>query len=238
MLSALLNIFNNKKKVDVPEISIETSSSEPVIQTAEDIQELAGIDFPEYLLEDPRIAGWSSSIEQRMLFEKLLTYYRSHQRILDVGCSRGDLYGYLQEKQWPADKTDYQGIDIDQNKISIGNVKFPEANLLCKDILEMQGSFSWVIASGLFNSSDYYSNDVDASIAYQKLIVQKMYDLSQKGIAFNLLTELPESLTGEERDRFIVHSPGDWLEYLINSYNYVICSADYLRGDVTFFIFK
>ena len=45
-------------------------------------------------------------------------------------------------------------------------------------------------------------------------------------------------LADEDLKALIVHDPGIWLNYLVEKYNKVITRADYLTGDITFYILK
>ena len=49
----------------------------------------------DYLLNASEIVGWSSTQEQELLFSALLLFYSPEMSILDAGCGRADLYGYL-----------------------------------------------------------------------------------------------------------------------------------------------
>ena len=67
----------------------DTPVSEAAPEFVEDVD-------PEYLFNDPRVVGWLSVEEQEALFSGLLLFYNpSKHTILDVGCGRADLYGYI-----------------------------------------------------------------------------------------------------------------------------------------------
>jgi hypothetical protein len=73
---------------------------------------------------------------------------------------------------------------------------------------------------------------------YACTVVDKMMQLAQKGVAFNILTNLPDDLDDETKNIFYVHDSSKWLDYLIRTYTRVALRADYMLGDCTFYIFK
>lgn len=231
------NIFGSKQ----PE-TVETSEEviEPVVSddlqmepegTVEDTTEVTDVS---YLLTAPEIVGWLSTEEQELLFSALLLFYSPNQSILDVGCGRADLFGYL-NRLFSGNMIQYKGIDINPNLINLAKDKFPEVSVENLDILntDMGADSDWVVGSGLFNLNDHPD-----MIEYAKQVIDKMYDKAKAGVSFNLLTGFPPDMSQEDMDQLIVHRPSMWLDYLIEKYSKVICRADYMSGDVTFFIFK
>ena len=187
-----------------------------------------------YLFTAPEIVGWLSTGEQELLFSALLLFYSPNQSILDVGCGRADLSGYL-NRVFSGNAIQYKGIDLNPNLINLAKEKFPEVAVENLDILntDMGAEYDWVVGSGLFNLNDHPD-----MIEYAKQVIDKMYDKAKTGVAFNLLTGFPPDMSEEDINQLIQHSPSFWLEYLLEKYSKVICRADYMSGDVTFFIFK
>jgi len=67
---------------------------------------------PDYMLHSPQVVGYNTTAEQHFLFQNLIigldpTVYS----ILDIGCGRGDLYGFLKEL-WPDHIFAYTGLDM------------------------------------------------------------------------------------------------------------------------------
>jgi SAM-dependent methyltransferase len=231
------NIFGSKQ----PE-TVETSEEviEPVVSddlqiepegAIEDTTEVTDVS---YLLTAPEIVGWLSTEEQELLFSALLLFYSPNQSILDVGCGRADLFGYL-NRLFSGNMIQYKGIDLNPNLINLAKDKFPEVPVENLDILntDMGADYDWVVGSGLFNLNDHPD-----MVEYAKQVIDKMYDKAKAGVSFNLLTGFPPDMAEEDMNQLIVHSPSMWLDYLIEKYSKVICRADYMSGDVTFFIFK
>jgi SAM-dependent methyltransferase len=104
--------------------------------------------------------------------------------LLDVGCG----YGALLE----IDKKltlDYTGIDMVEDMIRHGKTHHPDATFICGNFLDhtfTEGSFDYVICNGVMTQK------LTASIFemedYARKIIRKMFSLSRKGIAFNMMT--------------------------------------------------
>lgn len=194
-------------------------------------------EFPEdYLFNAPEIAGWMSTNEQELLFSALLLFYSPSYSVLDVGCGRADLYGYLR-RMFPESDINYSGIDFNANMIHVAERKYPVLldKLSGNDILTATTltNHDWVLGSGLFNLNDHPD-----MFEYAISVVDKMYENANVGVAFNLLTGLPADMNQSDIDQLIVHDMAEWLNYLVSKYTKVVCRTDYMAGDVTFFIFK
>ena len=185
---------------------------------------------PNYLFNAPEIVGWESTQEQTLLFAMLASFYQPNNSILDVGCGRADLLGFLSE-QFPAAPINYKGIDYNPNILNIASEKYPGVVVEAVDLLSIDNGaeYDWVVGSGLFNL-----NDNSNMSEYTQACIDKMYEKSKIGVAFNLNT----GKTEEEDSMLVSWNPTDWLGFLISKYGKVICRADYLDTDVTFFIFK
>ena len=193
----------------------------------------------EYLFTAPQINGWNSTLEQELMFSRLICLYKPTQSVLDVGCGRADLYGYLRTI-YPNNEINYIGIDSNSNILQIAERKYPilQKRLINSDILSYDSEFinyehDWVIASGIFNLQEHSDH-----IEYTKLTIDNMMNHVNVGVAFNLLTADLSPLPELERSRWIQHDPGFWLNYLIKKYTKVTSRSDYMKGDITFIILK
>jgi len=213
-----------------PEQSLPDSTLE---QVEEEVQEYSDVYSSEELLNSPLFVGWTSTEEQELLFSALLLFYSPELTMLDVGCARADLFGYCY--QLFGQTIPYKGIDYNPNILNVAQQKYPGVNTEAVDILNSNSEekFDWVVGSGLFNLKD--APDMQT---YTKDVIQKMYEKANLGVAFNLLTGLPDNIADEDREQLVVHDPAVWLDYLIKTYTKVIFRTDYLSGDGTFFIFK
>lgn len=195
----------------------------------EEIEE--ALEQPEWdILTSPQVVGWSSIEEQEILFEAALWLASTPGlSILDVGCGRADLYPLATEKGLI-----YNGIDYNPNIIGIAQQKYPGVSVETLDVLNIEpgADYDWVVGSGLFNIA------IENPANYAQEVVAKMYDKARIGVAFNLLTSIPEDIADEDKQSLVVWEPAAWLAYLELTYKKVICRTDYLEGDTTFYILK
>lgn len=100
--------------------------------------------------------------------------------VLDVGCGTGDMAGFLRKKGIG----DYLGIDIFALSVKLAKMKFPEERFRTGDFLKVRitKTFDFVFSSGALSAileSDNY--------AIMQAFVDKMWQVSLHGIAFNFL---------------------------------------------------
>ena len=182
------------------------------------------------ILNAPEIVGWASKEEQETLFEAALWLASAPGlSVLDVGCGRADMYPLAMEKGLV-----YKGIDYNPNIINVAQQKYPEVSVEALDVLNIDAGadYDWVVGSGLFNIA------IKDPANYAQAVVAKMYDKAKIGVAFNLLTGIPEDIAEEDKRSLVVWEPAAWLAYLELTYKKVICRTDYLDGDTTFYILK
>lgn len=212
---------------------IEDTITEPLV-AEEQSETINNVSFDtDDLINSPLVVGWLSTEEQELLFSALLLFYSPEQTMLDVGCGRADLFGYCNNLFGSV--IPYKGIDYNPNILNVAQEKFPGVVTEAVDILNLNSEeqFDWVVGSGLFNLNDYPDMET-----YAREVIDKMMSKANIGIAFNLLTGLPEYLSEEDKAQLVVHDPAIWLNYLIQTYTKVLCRADYMSGDVTFYVFK
>lgn len=103
--------------------------------------------------------------------------------VLDIGCGTGDILPYLYQKRIKK----YVGVDIYKPAIDLAKKKYPDEQFLLTDILcdNSLGKFDFVLCSGAlsikFKSIDNYN--------FLRSMVKRMWQMSTKGLAFNLLTD-------------------------------------------------
>jgi SAM-dependent methyltransferase len=182
------------------------------------------------LFTSPEVVGWSSKEEQETLFEAALWLASAPGlSVLDVGCGRADMYPLATQKGLV-----YKGIDYNPNIINVAQQKYPGVSVETLDVLNIDAGadYDWVVGSGLFNIA------IKDPANYAQAVVAKMYDKAKIGVAFNLLTGIPEDIADEDKRSIVVWEPAAWLSYLELTYKKVICRTDYLDGDTTFYILK
>ena len=229
----------NQQEVEEPQEVEETQEIEEnesfvipddvLKQISEETQKNEEIDV-NYLIDSPEVVGWSSKQEQDILFDALLSKWESNESILDVGCARADLFGFIKE-HYPDDTITYKGIDYNPNILNIAKEKYPLVNVEALDLLSLdnEAEYDWVVGSGLFNV-----NEQEDLSAYTSNCIDKMYEKCKVGVAFNLNIGKAE----DNNEMLISWNSSEWLAYLMAKYGKIICRADYLDTDVTFFILK
>ena len=222
------NLFGSKKEEPTPNEIQDLEES--LIESTQLDQEVDLYEESEITTQD----GWSSTQEQELLFSAMLLFYSPEMSILDAGCGRADLFGYLSRTFQT--NIPYKGIDFNPNLLEVSRLKYPAVSVSQSDILDMTENADWVVASGLFNIA---SNPPGIDMAeYTQRCIDKMYESANIGVAFNLLTGYPDDIADEDKAVLVPHNPSVWLDYLLSKYTKVICRTDYMLGDVTFFILK
>jgi SAM-dependent methyltransferase len=105
----------------------------------------------------------------------------SGKSVLDYGCGKGDLYGYIKDRQI---HIQYCGIDINENLIELAKNKFPEAEFHVLDIEEtdFNKTFDLILICGVFNLR---IAGIEESM---KSILKRIFPLSKEALHLNLLT--------------------------------------------------
>jgi trans-aconitate methyltransferase len=128
---------------------------------------------------DARSVHWSDEYGQNARFLALSQIANiTHSSILDVGCGLGDLYTFLQKNNITVD---YTGIDIVPDFIVRARELHPGVRFEARDIFTMKESFDYVLASGAL------SFKVKDHKKYYFSMIEKMFSLATKGLAFNML---------------------------------------------------
>ncbi|MFH1025430.1 MAG: class I SAM-dependent methyltransferase [Nitrospirota bacterium] len=101
--------------------------------------------------DTPQAVRWTPEGQMRR-YETLLmaTGDLSGKTILDFGCGKGDLYGFLRDK---GVAVAYCGIDVNDNLIELAQHKYPQAEFIALDIDEdtFHRRFDVIIGIGVFN---------------------------------------------------------------------------------------
>ncbi len=132
-----------------------------------------------------RAAHWSSKESQEDNFGLLtqIAPFEQTDRILDLGCGQGDLFGFLKRR---GSRAVYEGIDISDKMIERAWKKYPEGRFACIDFLDPKFNYSydWILASGPFNhkvDGDQYE--------YLARCMEKMYSMAKKGFGVILMSK-------------------------------------------------
>lgn len=177
---------------------------------------------------DWRALGWHSRQTQFQRFAVLAEVGDLHQqRVLDVGCGLGDLYGYLGKRNiWVT----YTGYDLVPEMVERASKRFPEARFVVKDVLQGLGDepFDYILCSGAFNI-----NFGDNLVAIQRLL-REMYAACTRGVAINFL-----SISDPRTDPiFYLYDPQVLLTYCQTFCPHVRVRQDYLPNDCTLYLWR
>lgn len=130
----------------------------------------------------PNALYWSSREIQEIRFRVLADIgIGCGDSVLDVGCGFADFKSWIEEQGIPVHFT---GVDLSPDLIWTAREKHPDCELLCGELRDFDladGSFDWVILSGAMNEQLHDEGD------YARRQIARMYGLSRKGVAFNML---------------------------------------------------
>jgi hypothetical protein len=132
---------------------------------------------------------WKDAASQYERFNQLITpllaYKSSDFTICDVGAGVCDLHKFLRTREI---KHTYTGIEIVKEMVETAKNNYPEISVINQDLLadDYQQRFDFCVLSGTFNlPGNTNRNDW---LEFVLSMIQKMYEISCVGIAFNALT--------------------------------------------------
>lgn len=133
--------------------------------------------------------GWGTQEDQYLRFAVLLRGLDPRGKtILDVGCGKGDLVGYLQ--QFYGDSFQYVGVDLSDSHIATANNKWADANaaFFCGDISSWAESsdFKEVDISLMSGAMTYKISD-NEKVALETMT--KMFEVSSETACLNFMTK-------------------------------------------------
>ncbi len=126
--------------------------------------------------------GWRSRQNQELRFRALTGIGDLQgQRVLDLGCGLGCLYGFLKAQGWEGR---YTGIDILGMMVKGARRRYPDALFEKRDILRDPpgGKWDYVLINGVFN------HKVRDNWAWMEQMAEAGLGLAEKGLAFNILS--------------------------------------------------
>jgi len=174
----------------------------------------------------PHALYWSGQEIQEIRFRILADIgIRAGDSVLDVGCGFGDFHRWSKKNSCPLQ---YTGIDLSPDLLQKAQQLHPDDQFLAGDLFDMPfsaQSFDWVILSGALNEQLH-----DHS-TYAKRVITYMYQLSRKGVAFNMLDA--RHLVAHD-----LHSqdPENMLSFCQNICPQSILHDSYLRNDFTIYM--
>jgi ubiquinone/menaquinone biosynthesis C-methylase UbiE len=179
----------------------------------------------EYGQHSARAIGWENKEIQHLRFEVLTDIGDLEgARILDVGSGLGDMYGFLESQ---LDKFEYVGIDITPGLLNDARNKYPDGDFRNMEVFEIDdNSFDYAFASGVFsyNIPDYLEKYFQ--------IVEKMFGIAKKGVAFNMLNKAHHDID----DMFMAYDPDEIAELCKRFTDNVVLNKNYLPQDFTIYL--
>jgi SAM-dependent methyltransferase len=148
--------------------------------------------------------------------------------VLDVGCGFGDFYGYLRER---GIQTDYTGIDINADFITIAMEKYPEVRFEVADFEErgVNGTFDWAFAAGIFTIR------LSDNETFVKNMLTRMFDCCRKGFAADFLRPAYGDAAG---DTYWRPQPEDIVKICRGLSKRIILRCDYMADEFCVYVYK
>lgn len=162
--------------------------------------------------DDPRGVNWRDRDSQALRFRLLAEMGGWQGRsVHDIGCGLAHLHDYLAEQGLGCD---YLGTDISPAMIDTARARLGDrARLAVADVLkdgvrpDLQADF--VVNSGIFTVRG--DNDRAEWQSFVEAMVERMFQLSRVGIAFNMMT----SYVDYQDAHLFYHPPQDMMDFCI-----------------------
>jgi len=137
---------------------------------------------------DSRSVGWSTPESQQMRFEKLLTVIDNPQEpftINELGCGYGELFKYCKDHHYSL--TQFNGYDISEKMLEAAKLYINSNDAILYKASSISTYADYTITSGIFNVK--FDTNSKSWEDFIKQTLANMFEYSNKGIAFNLLTK-------------------------------------------------
>ena len=132
--------------------------------------------------DTPQAVRWTPE-GQAQRYETLLQIAGdlSGKSVLDFGCGKGDLYGYMKARHI---RVRYCGIDMNENLIALARNKYPETEFHALDIEEadFNNVFDIILMCGVFNLR------IAGIKESMKNVLKRIFPLAKEVLHLNLLT--------------------------------------------------
>ncbi len=191
--------------------------------------------YPE---NDGKSLAWGSTEAQFARFDIIKRIMEDHNNanaycnydVLDVGCGFADFSTKMNDGC-------YHGIDVLQEMIHIATTERPltTSEVEVADIINYnpQRNFDYVVASGPFNLNQGDTNKQNDDYLFTRL--KRMWDLSRKGIVFNLLSQNSKQKLSGLCYRSAMHV----YHYLsMTMSNKILVDHSYMDNDFTIGVFR
>jgi len=175
---------------------------------------------------------WKNKDEANIRYKIILNIIRNNNTsLLDVGCGYGGLLKYSKKEKI---NINYTGIDLVKEMINEAKKQNPKNKFINANILEYnpKNKFDYVIANGLLTQKLSSSNKEMEKFMFD--LINKMWDISKEGIAFNILTT---QVDFKNKGNFY-YDPAKMIKYTSNFSRFFKIHHDYPMFEYTFFLYK
>lgn len=176
------------------------------------------------------VAGWGSQNSQEgrfAIFADCLPI--AGQRLLDVGCGRGDLLAYL--KRTGNAPAHYVGVDLMPEIAAFARANHPEADIRCGDLLDPAfevPEVDFAVSSGVFNLT---GPDHEQWVA---AMLAAIYRRCRRGMAINIISRFAP----EHKPDHYYADPSTMLAMGLALSPYAVLRHDYAIHDMTLVVLR
>jgi hypothetical protein len=178
---------------------------------------------------------YQNNIEtQHLRFERLLkniSEFLYDYTLHDVDTGICDLHKYLMSTNI---SHKYSGTEIVQGMIDYSLNKYPNIKLFNRDLLTVENEvYDFVVLSGTLNNVNELNKQIWEKYCYD--LIEKMFQISKKGIVFNFLT----SNNTFSQDNLIYFNPMEVFNFCLTKLSrFVVLDNCYPLYEVTITVFK
>jgi len=138
---------------------------------------------------DSKSVGWNSPESQKMRFEKLFSVIENPTSedfsLNELGCGYGELFKFSERNNYKLTK--FNGYDISDKMLEAAKVYVNDERAYFTNKSKIYTKADYTITSGIFNVKFEEQKDDWETFITNTLL--NMFEFSNKGISFNLLTK-------------------------------------------------
>jgi cyclopropane fatty-acyl-phospholipid synthase-like methyltransferase len=169
---------------------------------------------------------WSDELNQEVRFDAICSLADMRNcAVLDVGCGFADLYKYFLKRKI---EVTYTGIDVMPEFIVEAKRRYPDVDVSILDMEQISDEYDYIIVSGAFNFAS------SEGTVYYMRIISKLFNLSRKGLIFNLL----DAKHHESNDIYLAYDRREMVTFAESLTPHVKTADGYLPWDFTIAMYK
>ncbi len=177
--------------------------------------------------DSPASVGWSER-GQHLRYECITGLLPLNgASVLDLGCGKGDLYGYLINKGL---RIRYTGIDINPELIRLARSKYPDVTFYVLDIEQedLREEYDFVIICGVFNLN------LEGVKASAFMALKKAFRYTRKALLFNC----PSIHTRQKDPNLLYYDPVELLGLALSITKDVNLYHNTIEGEIFLILSK